>query len=62
MENRVEQERGQGPQPIGEILAELLGQYETRFPGINVAVVETPAASFVMEDHHACDCPTGQPL
>jgi hypothetical protein len=28
--------------PIGEILEELLAQYQARFPGIQVAVVETP--------------------
>ena len=31
------------PQPIGEILQELLAQYERRFPGVRIAVVETPA-------------------
>ena len=29
--------------PIGEILEELLAQYQARFPGIQIAVVETPA-------------------
>jgi hypothetical protein len=30
-------------QPIGEILQELLAQYQARFPGIHIATVETPA-------------------
>jgi hypothetical protein len=34
-------ERDGEPQPVGEILQELLAQYEARFPGINVVVVET---------------------
>ena len=38
--------RSDGPQPIGEILAELLAQYQVRFPEVHVAVVETPAAAF----------------
>jgi hypothetical protein len=29
------------PQPVGEILQELLTQYEARFPGIDIVVVET---------------------
>jgi len=33
----------QEPQPIGEILAELFTQYEGRFPGVRIAVVETQA-------------------
>jgi hypothetical protein len=33
------------PQPIGEILQELLAQYERRFPGVAVAIVETPATA-----------------
>jgi hypothetical protein len=33
------------PQPIGEILQELLAQYEAEFPGINVVVVETAATA-----------------
>jgi hypothetical protein len=31
--------------PIGEILKELLAQYEARFPGIRIAIVETPATA-----------------
>lgn len=39
------EQRPQEPQPIGEILKDLLAQYERRFPGIGVAVVETPATA-----------------
>ena len=34
--------RNTGEHPIRDILAELFAQYERRFPGISVAVVETP--------------------
>ena len=50
MQNRITrfQERRDGePQPIGEILAELLDRYQSCFPGVRIAVVQTPA---VMED------------
>jgi hypothetical protein len=40
-----QQERGNGPQPIGEVLAELLAQYQVRFPGINIVVVQTAATA-----------------
>ena len=40
-----ERERGGEPQPIGEILQELLAQYEARFPEIKVVVVETAATA-----------------
>jgi hypothetical protein len=40
-----EPERGDKPQPLGEILHELLTQYEARFPGINIVVVETAATA-----------------
>ncbi len=33
------------PQPIGAILAELFFQYQVRFPEVQIAVVETPAAA-----------------
>ncbi len=33
------------PQVIGDILAELLAQYQARFPGVNITVVEVPAAA-----------------
>jgi hypothetical protein len=33
------------PQPIGVILAELLAQYQARFPQVRIAVVETPAVA-----------------
>ncbi len=42
---RVRNDRPRGPQPIGAILAELLAQYQTRFPEVRIAVVETPAAA-----------------
>ena len=51
MENRIsqivkaEQEQHRGPQPIGAILAELLAQYQARFPEVHIAVVETPAVA-----------------
>jgi hypothetical protein len=31
--------------PIGEILEELLAQYQARFPGLRIAIVETPATA-----------------
>jgi hypothetical protein len=48
----IDKRRGGQPQPIGEILAELLAQYEARFPEAGIAVVQTPA---VMEDQ-PCSC------
>lgn len=48
MQNRITrfQERRSGePQPIGEILAELLTRYESRFPGVRIRVIETPAVT-----------------
>jgi hypothetical protein len=39
------EERGNGPQPIGEVLEQLLTQYEVRFPSINIVVVETAATA-----------------
>jgi hypothetical protein len=33
------------PQAIGEILDELLAQYQARFPTVNIMVVETPATT-----------------
>ena len=54
MENRISQyenevrerecRRGE-PQPIAAILAELLAQYQTSFPEVRIAVVETPAVA-----------------
>lgn len=38
----VEEDRKNNAQPIGEILKELFVLYENRFPGINIAAVETP--------------------
>jgi len=54
MENRISDlyddlqrsdERGGGPQPIGQILAELLAQYQIRFPEARITLVETPVAA-----------------
>ena len=54
MENRISQyededsereDRRREPQPIGAILAELLAQYQIRFPEVRIAVVETPAVA-----------------
>ncbi|MGA9042358.1 MAG: hypothetical protein WB421_17625 [Terriglobales bacterium] len=39
--------RGSEPQRIGDILAELMARYETRFPAASIAVVQAP---IVMED------------
>jgi hypothetical protein len=36
-------ERGGAVRAIGDVLAELLAQYRTRFPEMNLMVVETPA-------------------
>jgi len=41
---RPEPSRRGGVRQVGEVLEELLRTYEVRFPGIRVAVVETPAA------------------
>ena len=38
-------ERDGEPQPVGEILEELLAQYEAKFPGIHVTVMETAATA-----------------
>jgi hypothetical protein len=43
--DRMEDERDDEPQPVGEILEELLSQYEARFPGIHIAVLETAATA-----------------
>jgi hypothetical protein len=40
-----EEDRGSEPQAIGEILAELLAEYERRYPEVNVTVIEVPAAA-----------------
>jgi hypothetical protein len=54
MKNRISQIENQDkeredhrePQPIGAILAELLFQYQVRFPEVQIAVVmETPAVA-----------------
>lgn len=36
---------GDAPQTIGQILAELLAQYQIRFPQAQVTIVETPATA-----------------
>ncbi len=33
------------PRAIGEVLEELFAQYQTRFPEVNIAVIEVPAAA-----------------
>ena len=38
-------ERNDEPHPIGEVVEELLAEYERRFPGVRIAVVETPATA-----------------
>lgn len=52
MENRIcaaqedsgwEEKRSKGPQPIGEILEELLTHYQVRFPEVQITLVHTPA-------------------
>ncbi len=39
---RAGNDRDRDPRPIGEVLAELLARYERRFPGVRIAVVQTP--------------------
>jgi hypothetical protein len=46
MENCVGTRRKNcGLQPIGEILAELLAQYQVRFPEVRIPTTETSAAA-----------------
>jgi hypothetical protein len=50
MQNRISdsterQERQDEPQPIGDILEELLAQYEARFGNVHISVVETTATA-----------------
>jgi hypothetical protein len=47
MENQSDRhdERGGGPRSIDLILAELLAQYQDRFPAARIAIVETPAVA-----------------
>ena len=33
------------PQAIGDVLAELLAQYQARFPKVNITVVDVPTAA-----------------
>lgn len=39
-------ERSDDVQRIGDILDQLLAQYQQRFPELNISVVETPASVF----------------
>ncbi len=43
--NTTNDERDREPQPLGEILEELLAQYETKFPGLYITIVETAATA-----------------
>jgi hypothetical protein len=38
-------ERDNEPQPVGEILEELLTQYEAKYPGVRISIVETAATA-----------------
>lgn len=38
-------EQRRGPQPIGAVLAELLAQYQARFPEVHIVMVETPTVA-----------------
>ncbi len=40
-------ERTGGIHSIGEVLEELLAQYQARFPGLRIVVMETPATAAV---------------
>jgi DNA-binding transcriptional LysR family regulator len=50
VENRITQFDDRREQPadipptIGQVLAELLAQYQVRFPQVRITLVETPAA------------------
>jgi hypothetical protein len=51
MKNRIstvdddfEERANREPQPIGEVLAELLAQYQVRYPEARLSIVETAAA------------------
>jgi hypothetical protein len=43
MVTNLDDERDDEPKPVGEILEELLAQYEARFPGFQITLVETAA-------------------
>jgi hypothetical protein len=46
IENRNQElDNRQQPQSIGQVLAELLAQYQARFPEARIAIVETSAAA-----------------
>lgn len=38
-------DRSGGPVAIGEVLAELLAQYQARFPDVQITLVDTSAAA-----------------
>ncbi len=42
-EPRQEVDRGRQVWALGEVLAELLAQYQARYPDLKVVLVETPA-------------------
>jgi hypothetical protein len=44
-DEKSESKNHREPQPIGEILSELMAQYQARFPAVHIRVVETPAAT-----------------
>ena len=44
-ENKGREDRHGEPQPIGVVLAELLAQYQVRFPEVHIVVVETTATA-----------------
>jgi hypothetical protein len=49
----VDNQCGGQPQHIAAILAELLAQYQRRFPAAGITVVQTPA---IMEEHAGLLC------
>lgn len=44
-DDRRPEERDRGPQPVGDILAELLARYQVRFPEAKIVVVHAPTAA-----------------
>jgi hypothetical protein len=38
-------DQGEAPHAIKDVLAELLDQYQQRFPGVGISVLEVPAAA-----------------
>lgn len=54
MENRIfpfssdserQEEQDDGPLPLGEVLTELLAQYQVRFLDVRIEIVKTPSAT-----------------